>query len=481
MGNPEIFPPVLEDRGARKLGWAPVFLIVFGVAVICGAAFVESQRVNKQPWALGVFVPEGDPELDDAVIVRSRRIPPGNFDSLANWIERNYPEAPRDPGVQELIDNVRDREQDTERVIYAPLFHEEMQPLLASGRMPEPGKPEVLAGPLVRVHEFEMDGVSFHVTGEISPLAGLFLNGCLLPEDDTFNNLFTDEHGAATGWIHRDGIDRLMIQRTQELDAQAENTTSEPQSPKPDQPEFIGGAGMTGNGTTSAGILGLGLAGCGGALAFTRLLRICTRRANPLIAPLLDEIALRPRLWFGLHAAFYGTFLLTMFLALRYPAWNMTLTRFVAQIFTEGELSFIGQAYASENIARAALATFYHNYVTATLLLTLAVSLIVPGAGVLKTWTSFAFMGFAMSPLWTGTLSAYTYHSLTMVMEFEAYILASFAAAVYAVRVASGLFRGNAPQGFARGLRVMLGAAVLSGCILAAAALYEAVTLLTLR
>lgn len=481
MENPETLLPTPEDRGDPKLGWTPVFLIALGIGVISGAALLESQRVSGQPWANGVFAPEGEPKLDGAIRVWSRRIPPSNFDSLADWLERKYPDMAQDPQTRELVEGIREREQDTERVILAPLTPEELEPLVASGRTPEPGKAEVLAGPLVRVDAFDMDGVNFEVAGRISPYAGLFLNACLLPENDAFRTQFRPENGATRGWIAREGVNELLEQQSQPPETQEEMAAAEPQASPSDQPEMSGGMGLTGADVTAAGILGLGLAAVGGALALTRLLRIYTRRANVLIAPLFEEIALRPRLWLTLHVILYGTFLLAMFAAMRFPAWNMALTQFVAQIFIEGELSFIGQAYASQDILRAAAATFYHNYVTATLLLTLAVSLIVPAAGVFKTWASFAFMGFAMSPLWTGTLSAYTYHSITMILEFEAYILASFATAVYAVCFVSGVVRGTIQQGFARGLRVMLAAAILSGCILATAACYEAITLLTLK
>lgn len=481
MENPETLLPTPEDRGGPRLGWTPAFLIAVGISIIACAALLESQRTNGQPWANGVFVPEGESELDGASRVWSRRIPSSNFDSLADWFERNYSEMAQDPETHKLVENIRRREEKTERVIFAPLTHEELEPLVASGRAPNPGKAEVLAGPLVRVDSFDMDGVHFEVVGRISPYARLFLNVCLLPENDAFRAMFSADSGASHGWIAREGINELLERQPQPPETQDETTAAEPQSSPSDQPEMAGGIGLAGADLTAAGILGLGLAAAGGALAFTRLLRRDTRSVNTLIAPLVEEIALRPRLWLALHVILYGTFLLTMLLAMRFPAWNLALTQFVAQIFTEGELSFIGQAYASQDILRAAIATFYHNYVTATLLLTLAVSLIVPAAGVFKTWASFAFMGFAMSPLWTGTLSAYTYHSITMILEFEAYILASFAAAVYAACFVSGVVRGTIQQGFARGLRVMLAAAILSGCILATAACYEAVTLLTLK
>ena len=479
----------IETPAPVRIGCFPVFLVVIGVLCIFCAAWRDSIRLEAQSWASGVFVPDGAPELAGAVPVETRRIPPSNFSSLATWLLHEHPELEHDPSLREMVDAVRTQEQETEWILFAPLENEEMSSMLASGRLPEPGLPEVLAGPLVRVETFDMDGITFSVVGRLTGAAAPFLQACILPFHTRFLSQFSPERGATRGWIHPDGLAALEEKRATEA---AAGTTSEalqqPSESSQEGPEVIpeespafGGIALADSANALGGIGGLVLVGCGGAWIFTRILRLMRQRGNRLVLPILEEIDARPRLWLALHILLYGSFVATMLLALRFPAWNLALSSFVADMFREGELSFIGDAYASNSIGRAAIATFYHNYVTATLILTLGVSLILPGIGLVKTLISFAFMGFAMSPMWSGLLHGYTYHSLTMVMEFEAYTLAAFAVAVYAIHVVPGVVRGALAERLAAGLRAVFASAIICGAVLALAALYEAVSLLTLQ
>lgn len=474
----EIAPP--PSTVLHKRLWRPACLFIgLGIAILLAGSVIEEKQVARQPWAEGVFVPEGEPTLENAVPVLVRRVPPENFPSLAAWLEREYGAGAQDPAFRQLLDSIRKNEAETEFVIFAPMSNIDGRALLASGRLPTPGRPEVLAGPLARNESFTMDGTTFQTVGRINPYAGPFLYAYLLPEDGAFRASFSAESGATRGWLHRDGFMTV-----------AETIASREENPLPETPDSetdavapvpVGGVGLVGPALRCLGLAGLACVAAGGALLLTQVWRTLHQRGFHGGTPLLHEIVLRPRLWFGLHIALYGVFFAAMLLGLGLPRWNMTLTGFVAELFARGELSYIGEAYTSASIWRAALATFYHNYITATLLFTLVASVIIPGVGVLKSAASFALIGFLMAPLWSGTMSGYSYHCITMALEFEAYILACFAVCVYLACCYRGLATGSLLGHVIRGFMAMTGAALWSGLLLACAAAYEAVTLILFR
>ena len=82
-----------------------------------------------------------------------------------------------------------------------------------------------------------------------------------------------------------------------------------------------------------------------------------------------------------------------------------------------------------------------------------------------------------MTPAWTGMASMYVYHSITMTLELEAYVVASFVVCVWPIRLVSGMFKGTFFDELRAAWRVVLGGILLTAAMLAIAALYEATTL----
>jgi len=477
---PESENPLTPLMPRRRL-WRPACLLIgLGIVILLAGAGIEARIVAHQPWAEGLFVPEDVPPPAGAVPVMVRRAPPENFPSLASWIEGAYGVPADDPDYRQLVESIRENEAKTEFILFIPTGAVDLQTILASGRLPEPGHAEVLAGPLARSESFTMDGTRFQAVGRINPYAGPFLFAYLLPEHDAFRLLFTPESGATQGWLHPEGSAAVQAASATPPANEADETASDSQA-NPAPLESASGIGLIGTPLRLLGIIGLACAAAGGMLLVTQIWWTLHQRGIHGGTPLLDEIVLRPRFWFGLHAALYAVFFGAMLAGMGTPLWNMTLTSLVADIFAKGELSYIGEAYSSASVVRAALATFHHNYITATLMFTLLVSIVIPGIGVLKTAASFAFIGFLMAPLWTSTMNGYSYHCITMALEFEAYILACFAVCVYLVYCYRGLAAGSLLGPFRRGISCMAGAALWSGLLLACAAAYEAATLILLR
>jgi len=447
-------------------------LLGMGIAVLLAGDAIERQRSARQPWANGILIPEGELEIEDALSIMTRRAPHDAAVSIADRIEQRFGTVAQDPVLRDALERLRENEARAEYVVFAPIPRDMERGLLSSGRFPEAGSPEVLAGTLARRDAFTLDGTTFRVVGRMDGYAAPFLFTYLLPDHEAFRPLFTAETGATRGWMHPDG-GRAPVE--------ADDASEEAGETDETKATVLGGVGLIEPMLSLMGIAGLACVACGGALLLTRVWRALHQRGVRCGTPIFEEIASRPRLWVALHMGLYALFFGAMLFGLARPLWSMTLTGLVAGIFMEGELAYIGQAYAAANIWQAALATFHHNYVTATLLFTLLASVIVPGIGVIKTAASLALVGFVMTPLWTDTLGGYSYHCVTMVLEFEAYILACFAVCVYFVCFFRGMSGGAFLAQMARGVGAMLGAALWSGLLLACAAGYEAATLILFR
>jgi hypothetical protein len=183
-----------------------------------------------------------------------------------------------------------------------------------------------------------------------------------------------------------------------------------------------------------------------------------------------------------MHVLLYGLFFLSMLPALVYPFISVWMQEFIGQVFSEkGSLDYVGEAYASGDIAGAAFATWLNNYIVQTVGLTFALSLVIPLAGVLKTAASFAFAGLGITPIWSGMPGMLTYHSITMVLELEAYIYACVAVCAFWTRLIRGLAAPATARAAGAAAKSLGSATLLAGLMLGVAAAYEAATLILLR
>ncbi len=342
-----------------------------------------------------------------------------------------------------------------------------LEPWLASGRLPVAGEREVLAGQLSRQDSFLLDGETFTVVGRLAPRTGSlgFSYVCLYDEE------LKEAHwsSAAQGWLHPDIAGYL--------EESGQNSASL------DMEKFIGAPVKTPSYLTVMGFLGLMLVAWSGHKLFLVLYARLALRLPSLLGTLGATVVQERQLFKGVHNALYFVFFFTMFISARYPLISLRMTELIRVIFSNSEdLGYIGDAYASGNIFLAAMATFYNNYVVQTLGLTLAASIVPFAFGFFKTALSLAFVGLAMAPIWAGASLGYTYHCVTMFLELEAYILASFIAVYWARACYRALLDpARAWTHLKQGLRLYAGGIILTGVVLAVAAFYEAVTLIALR
>jgi hypothetical protein len=337
---------------------------------------------------------------------------------------------------------------------------------LAWGRLPEPGKPEILAGDLATGDTVNIPPVTFEVVGQLQCGTPVFANTYILPAHAHFRALFGPGDTDRQVWLDVEGRERLQELAVDDPDALA--LIGDVEATARMQPNSALGA-----------IFALALMAVGGSLSQYRLLRIAgLRRAPFFLRRILLDWAERPKLAFFIHFVLYGAFFAAMAAALMQPRLNLQMYEWTRYMFSEGELGYVGAAYDSGNIFAATGATFFHNYAVATVLAGMLPSLFFPFWAFLKNIMSFGLAGFVLAPLWVDSVVGYTYHGITMVLELEAYVVASFASVMFVVHIAQGIRLARVGEGIGKGFATMATAVVLIGIMLAVAALYEATTLI---
>ena len=479
MPDPRVSPD------SMRLLLAPVAILLVGVALIALAAGLDGH--DNPAWKLSVLVPdaplpEQNPILGLSILAcrfLSEYVPEGRLplyfarEIIPVRVRRLSNESTQQPSP--FLEQLREMPEGDELirqfgldkppyVVCASLPKATLRDLLASGRVPTPGALEALAGDLARLESFVLDGRTFRVVGRLQRRCAALACACLILDDDTVQPFFSPEKEATTGWIAPGGID------------------AHPGLFDPDSgPQAVGGFARSKPGIGVYALLGLIGVALGGSLAQVYLLRRASIRHDGPLTAALRDIAARPHLLGFVHVSLYGVFFVLMIAAFRYPLANLHVNAFVRNEFAQGSLSYIGDAYQSGDILRASAATFTHNFFVATVALTILPSLVVPFAGMIKSLLSFAMAGFAMAPIWAGTAQHFVYHSITMTLEMEAYILATFVCVALPIRTLRGLLTRQALPEFLGGLQVVGSGAVLAAIMLAVAAFYEAATLVLFR
>jgi hypothetical protein len=446
----------------RKRDWrfvAGLLLILAGAAALFMTGITEYAWRDDQPWAFALLAPDDDPDTlpeSDAYKgvreVRIRRVQQhgGSMPHFLEEIQQALDEEPLPAAELPTLPETS--------VVMMPVSPEELKAVTAAGRIPDPGQPEVLGGALTAVDSIMIGDTAFTVTGRMKGSTAGFIRAFLLPEHENFRDLFSSGDTATRGWFHPEGMATLR-------DSFAEA----------DSARFEGMQTLSHPAFAWTGWALMVMMAAGGMLFYAAIFGWLASKTGWILP---REVRERPVLFYGMHLFLYGLFFLFMAEALRMPALNLMLGEYMRSLFTEGELSYIGDAYASGNIPRATAATFVNNYVVQTLGLTFLISIPPLALGVLKTAVSFALVGFIMAPLWAGTAIGYSFHGVTMVLELEAYILAAFAVTLWPVRIYETFLNAEGPAGIVRGIRMLLGAALITGVMLLIAALYEATTLI---
>ncbi|MFA6244426.1 MAG: hypothetical protein WC655_26015, partial [Candidatus Hydrogenedentales bacterium] len=260
--------PADEAQHAPRGGfavWAALATLVAGVSLMLYLAHIESLSQKKQVWRNALVAIEGKPFWDDVIPARFR-------------LTREET-APFYPLIQELRKQPKGAEAIAslhldmrEYIVAVEMPDSEWASLLESGRVPEPGKPEALAGAYCRFDHFTLDGIEFTVVGRLQRgTAGLSF-AYLVPHSGHVMPLFEESRGATTGWIEKDTTRRPPMAEEQPNDSM----------------KVLLGTAPASTAVSRGVMVGLLLVVFGGSVLQVRVLRWLFRRKH-LFATLLDS------------------------------------------------------------------------------------------------------------------------------------------------------------------------------------------------
>jgi hypothetical protein len=194
-----------------------------------------------------------------------------------------------------------------------------------------------------------------------------------------------------------------------------------------------------------------------------------------LAAPLL-EIKARPRLFWGVHLAYFGLVIAGSLLVYTLADVQTVLLGKVGEALSTptNPLGVAGAAYASGNIARAALVTFVVNFLLGSLAFITVPSILLPGIGVFLAGLRATMWGLLLAPAVGALAYGMLPHSVTMLLEGEGYILATFFGLLIPIHIFQSSLGGNPLTRFGRVLWLNFKANFWIALVLAVAAIYEA-------
>ena len=477
-------PPVEAQQKVPRRPWKSLILglciVGVGLGLLHNISVQESKAFDEAPWVNTLILTKDTTRFlnDDNIPVSIR------------FAERTT-RLDGDLGMELLGELLQwDRFNDyirlgaAELVVALELDPDELTPLLASGRLPVPGRPEVLAGDLARSESFAIDGVEFQVVGHLKKSVNGFLFTYMLPYPEGYEEIFSKERGAISGLLLKDGELLAKEGRLPEFLTYKGNT-EETTVTEPDEvvplavPNILGGFIRSDAKTVYVSFLAMCLIALGGALLqFSGLHFMRRSRQSVIFAPLAEAVLKRPKLFWGSHIFFYGAFFIAVWVAIQSPIRAFRFEQYTETVFQIGGLGHIGAAYSSGKISYAAWMTFYNNYIEQVLFLIFLISLFPLPLGLIKTFLSLCLAGWTMSPLWLRTAEMLFFHSLTIVMELEAYIFACIVIIIWTILLWSGIKNRCFLKSLKQGLLLLFVAALFTGVLLGIAAVYEAVTLI---
>jgi len=177
-----------------------------------------------------------------------------------------------------------------------------------------------------------------------------------------------------------------------------------------------------------------------------------------------------------LNLLYYGLVICGMIFVAFNPSVQQSLFEAVRTGLTKGPLSVLRDAYAEGRVLDAIVLTFLVNLVLGTFLFITLPSLLIPFSGLLLCSYRALFWGLTLSPTSAPLARAMIPHSLTLVVEGQAYILAMLAVYIQGRAFVSPhtVDAATHMQGYRIGLERSFKLYLLIVLLLAASAVYEA-------
>jgi len=356
-------------------------------------------------------------------------------------------------------------------ILYAEPASDFTNQMLEWGRFPSPGTDEVLAGfNTSSKDKITVDGREFKVVGRLKKEVRLFADSYLICNDTEADELFDPDNEAVQN------AHILHLSKTQLYDSDIHQQLAEafPKSQFVPYVPLI----QAEPGPFYLYVMGMSVLFLGGCLVlFNAYMLLAGRLNNKWLRLPLAEIGRYKHLFLTMHLIYFGLVVLFAVVAYLLPELQVALLAGIKSQVTDGSgiLGIAGEAYMSRNILRAAVTTFAINFPLGSLAVITVPSVIIPGAGVLLAIVRASIWGLLLSPSFVDMSSPMLLHSITLLLEGEAYILASFFGIlilVYLFRKAEG---PTLPRRYGRALLMNVRGNLWVAIVLAIAAIYEAI------
>ncbi len=347
---------------------------------------------------------------------------------------------------------------------------------LQSGRLPEAGRDEVIAGArLEHRDELVVGGRSLKVVGVLKPDIALFADSLLIPPSDAASGLFPAVVPSVlqAQLVHM-AAERLRDEKTRK---DFERVFPPPKYAAVAPTERLDSRPFY---RYVAGLALLLFGGSGVLIGFFRWLAgrpgMSTKAGARFFAEPLVEMSRRPRLLWTVHLIYFGIVIAGSVLIYEQPEVQAVLLGKVGEALAakNNPLGFAGEAYRSGNIARAALVTFVVNFFLGSLAYITLPSVLFFGAGLFLSWLRAFLWGVLLAPTIPALAFSMLPHSGTMLLEGEGYILAAFFGLLIPIHTVSSRLGGNPLSRWGRVLLLNFTASFWIALVLAVAAIYEA-------
>jgi hypothetical protein len=354
-----------------------------------------------------------------------------------------------------------------EMLILLPDFKQRFgENTLESGRLPESGTKEVLADPHTAGRDpIVVDDVNLTVVGVLKKTDSLQLDACYAPDDPAVRNML-EKNGKKL-------VDGYLIS----VDDLNKIEDVKKQLPRKELMAITPTQRMNKAAYYNYALGELLFLSGGSGLIILVYLFASRNLTNTWIGAPLAEINRHWKLFSLMHAVYFGLFLIGMLVIYESPLLqDFFLAVIGGQIESEsGLLGVAGTAYESRNVALAAVVTLGINFFAGSLLVITLPSVIVPGIGVLMAVFRATMWGILLAPSYMSLAWGMIFHSGTLLLEGEGYILATFFALLVPIYLFSPREGENIGARYARAVMMNLKGNILVFIVLAIAAAYEAI------
>jgi hypothetical protein len=350
--------------------------------------------------------------------------------------------------------------------------------MLESGRLPRAGSTEIIAdADASPYNQIPIGDKTLHVVGVLKKWNSLHQDACYAFDDPGLRQMI-DPNGKAfhNGFL----VPWKDVFLSKALENTMEKNAVSPQDPFT---EVVGAPRLDRN-TFYIYVTGMFFFIFGASSLLIQLYRnVAPRTTGSLFGPPLTEINRHWILFALLHVAFFGIMLVVMIII-----YDMPMTQdFYSEMYSgqvesnSGTPALAAKAYGSGIIALAAVVTLVINFLPVSILQITMPSFIIPGIGVVMIFIYAVRWGIVLSPASSNISGTMLFHTPTLLLEGEGYILATFFASLVPFYLFNPALGKKIRFRYWKALMINFKGNIIVLILLAIAATYEAIEIILYR